>query len=223
MKSFAWSHSALTSFETCPKRHYLIKVAKLVEDKETEDMRWGKRVHKAFENYFKHDTPFSKVMERYQKFANVFGERAEGADEVHVECQWTLNADLEQTGWFDRDAWVRAIADICVLKGKKALVGDWKTGKRKPDYDQLALLALMIFYIFPHIDEVYASFIWLKDGKIDKKTYYREEIDELWSLFTDRIERFEEAFNFDTWPAKPSGLCRRHCPVGKQHCSYCGD
>ena len=223
MKSFAWSHSALTSFETCPKRHYLIKVAKLVEEKETDDMVWGKRVHKAFENYFAHDTPFTKIMERYKKFADIFEQRAEGADDLFVECQWCLNIDQQQTGWFDKDAWCRAIADICILKGKKALVGDWKTGKRKPDYDQLALLAIMIFLLFPHIDEVYASFIWLKDGKIDKKTYYREELDELWSLFNDRIERFEEAFNFDNWPAKPSGLCRKHCPVGKHHCSHCGE
>ena len=130
MKSFAWSHSALNSFETCPKRHYLVKVAKLVEEPETDDMNWGKRVHKAFEKYFKDDQQFSNIMSRYQKFADIFAERADGADEIHVECQWALNADKQQTGWFDKDAWVRAIADICILKGKKALVGHWKTGKR---------------------------------------------------------------------------------------------
>ena len=44
-----WSYSALTSYETCPKRYQLTRVTKQVTEPQTEATRWGNEVHKALE------------------------------------------------------------------------------------------------------------------------------------------------------------------------------
>lgn len=222
MKSFAWSHSALTSFEQCPKRHYLTKVSKLVQEPETDAMAWGKRVHKAFEDFLQKDIPFSHTMEGFTDIASYFKKKADSADEFYVECQWAIDMEKQPVDWFAPDVWCRSIADLVIIRGNRAMAVDWKTGKRKPDFDQLTLLALFVFILFPEVDDVRGCFAWLKDDEIDVKRFRREKMDDYWQDFLPRVERMEEAFNFDNWPARPSGLCRNYCPVGKRNCSHCG-
>ena len=99
----------------------------------------------------------------------------------------------------------------------------WKTGKRKPNSDQLMLFAALAFAYYPWIEKVVCGFIWLKDSSFDKEIYTREQIQEIWSEFLPRVDRLEIAFNEDKWQAKPSGLCRNWCPVGKKLCEFCGE
>ena len=44
----AWSFSALDDFKNCPKAYYEKRIAKSVSETESEEMRWGNFVHKAF-------------------------------------------------------------------------------------------------------------------------------------------------------------------------------
>jgi len=133
-----------------------------------------------------------------------------------------LNKHFQPTKWMAKDVWVRGIIDLGVVGSKEALLLDWKTGKHRPDSYQLMLFAAFAFAFYPWIDRVTTGFIWLKDSKFDKETFTRDQVTEIWNEFLPRIKRLELAFSDDRWQAKPSGLCKNWCPVGRNLCEFCG-
>jgi hypothetical protein len=205
----AWSYTALTSFETCPRKHYLTRVSREVVEPESEVLRWGNSVHKALENKIKADTPLPTGMEQWDKIVtkllNVEGD-------VFTEQQLALNEQLQPTGWFDKDVWVRGVIDAGVDAGKKVLALDWKTGKVKPDSDQLKLFAALVLHHKPAAEKVLTGFVWLAHGRTTTATYSRADLPGIWNDFLPRVKRLDRAFEENAWPAKPSGLCRGWCP-----------
>jgi len=214
-----WSYSALTAFETCPRRFYLTRVSREVKEPQTEATLWGNKVHKALELYAKGEKPLQKdfkVFQRYvDKILSYEGKRV-------VEKQVALDRNLRPTTWMAKNVWVRGIIDIGVVGSEKAYLLDWKTGKRKPDSDQLKLFAALAFASFPWIERVTTGFIWLKPREFDKETFTREQLTEIWGEFHPRLSRLATAYAEDKWTPKPSGLCRSWCPVGQRLCEFCG-
>jgi hypothetical protein len=221
MKAPAWSYSSLTSFETCPKRYYHIKVAKDVVDAPGEAAMWGSTVHKYLEDRVLTNTPLPVSVAHYEglvaPIANSKGTKL-------VEQQMAVTQDLKPTGWMDSDTWCRGIVDVGILSTSqdRALLLDWKTGKRKPDNDQLMLFAGLAFSHYPELRIVQTGFVWLKEGKIDKKGFTREDIPVIWQNFVPRVNRMERAFAEEKFHPKPSGLCARYCPVPKYQCEFSG-
>lgn len=215
----AWSFSSLTAFETCPRRYYLVRVAKKITEPPTEATTWGNEVHKALELRIGEGKPLPDVLVKYEPIATRVLS-LEG--DVYVERQIALDSAFRQTEWYGKDAWVRSILDLTVINGRKALILDWKTGKRKPDSSQLALFAAVGFAVFPDVEEIHTGFVWLKENATDKTRYRREDTAALWGEFLPRVRRLELAYEKGAWPAKPSGLCRKYCPVGRSNCEFCG-
>ena len=56
-------------------------------------------------------------------------------------------------------------------------------------------------------------FLWLKDKAVDKEHFKRSDIGAIWSRFLPRVERLEKAVKDGDFPPKPSGLCKKWCPV----------
>jgi len=157
-----------------------------------------------------------KKYERYvEKILSYEGKRV-------IEERIALNKNFHQTKWMAKDVWVRGIIDIGVVGSEKAYLLDWKTGKRRPDNDQLMLFAALAFAIYPWIDKVTTGFIWLKTGEFDKKVFTREQLPEIWNVFMPRLSRLAHSFENNKWTPKPSGLCKAWCPVGKSNCEFCG-
>lgn len=215
-----WSYSALTAFETCPRRFELTRVSKKVFEQQTEATIWGNKVHKALELFAKGTQPLPPDMEKYgryvKKIMSYEGKRV-------VEERVALDKNLRPTKWMAKDVWVRGIIDIGVVGSERAYLLDWKTGKRKPDSDQLMLFAALAFAMYPWIDSVVTGFIWLKEDKFDKQLFTRDQLPEIWSEFLPRLSRVARAYDEDKWTPKPSGLCRNWCPVDKKHCEFCGE
>ena len=211
-KPFAWSYTALTGFENCPHRHWRTKAAKDIPDPPGDAATFGKRVHSALENRVKDKTPLPESMKHYEPYCKRF----EGVPgQVIVEHQIALNKQLKPTSWFAKDAWCRGVIDVGVVSGKKALMGDWKTGKRKPDSEQMMLFAGLGFIAYPQVKVIDTTFIWLPDKKVDRETFKREDAADIWGTFLPRVKRMEMAYNDgpDAHPKKPSGLCNGWCPV----------
>lgn len=219
MELKAWSYSALTAFETCPRRYQVTRVTKEVVEKQTEATIWGNRVHKALELFAEKGTPLPEELKEYERYVKKIhsyeGKRV-------TEQKMAIDKNFRPTTWMAKNVWCRGIIDIGVVGSDKAYLLDWKTGKRKPDSDQLKLFAALAFVHYPWIDKVVTGFIWLKEGKFDKETFTREQITEIWGEFLPRIKRLEQAYTDDKWLAKPSGLCKNWCPVGKKLCEFCG-
>lgn len=214
-----WSYSSLTAYETCPKRYYLTRVSKEIKEPGTDATKWGVEVHTALEYRVKDGTVLPESMQKWEpSCARIL---SYGGD-VFTERQYALTQDFRPTGWFDKDAWVRGIVDVGVLLGDRAVVLDWKTGKPKTDSDQLKLFAAFVMHSEPQIDRVSTSFVWLAHKKVTKEKFTRADISTIWQGFLPRTRRLELAYERDKWEAKPSGLCKNWCPVGKERCNFCG-
>lgn len=218
-KPIAHSYTSITSFETCPRRHYILRVTKEVFEPPSDALTWGNTVHKALELRLRDKTELPQGMVSYEPYAQKLEAKS---GELMVEEEIALTRNMERVGWWDRKAWLRGKLDIAIVNGKKAGIFDWKTGNRKPDNDQLKLFAGIAFTAFPEVEEVTTGFIWLKDAKFDKQVFTRDQNPEIWMDFSTRIARVERAHETGKWPAKPSGLCRNWCPVGRSRCEYCG-
>lgn len=203
----AWTFSSLEKFETCPKQYYHTRVKRDVIEGPTEATKWGERVHTALENRVTLGEPLPEGMEHWEGLAAKL--EALPGDKI-AEMKMAVNDSFEACDW--KSAWSRGIADLVVVHEHKAIVLDYKTGKRKPT-EQLALYAGYTFAHFPDLEEVQTGFVWLKDKKIDKQTFTRVELPMVWQEFLPRVSRLESAYERDSWSPRPSGLCKGWCPV----------
>lgn len=217
MKQVAWSHSALSAYETCPRRYYLVKVTKEVSDPPGEALSYGLEVHKAFEYRLKDGTPLPQHLAKFEGVASGLLRRP---GDLLVEQQWAIDASFRQVPWFSKDTWCRAVVDAGKLHRTSMVLLDWKTGQRKPDSDQLKLSAGMAFAVYPEVQTVSTGFAWVGIGKLDPEVFHRSQVGDIWGTFLPRVARLEQAFRTGKWEPRPSGLCRNYCPVPKTLCEF---
>lgn len=209
-RAFAWSFSALDTFEVCNKKYYHLKVAKDVKDSDNQASVDGKFVHVAMKERVCHKVPLPIQLRQHEKIAARF---ADAPGEKHGEMQLALNHKMEPRDWFGKDVWVRAILDLLIVRGNKAILVDWKTGKRKERYDQLRLSAAILSRYMPEIEEFQLVFVWLKDGEISPpQTLRKDQMRAVWIEFLPRVSAITQAIATTTFPAMQSGLCG-YCPV----------
>lgn len=208
----AHSYSAIKQFENCPQRYYRQRILKNIKDEGGEASKYGERIHEMLERRLRDNDDLPQEAAHYEPLCKGVEKLAQGG-ELHVEKELVLNDNHEPTGWWDKDAWLRSKLDVLVLKGNDAVVMDWKTGKRKPDFFQMEIFAGQVFKHFPEVQRVKTTLVWLKDMKMDSETYDRRT-DSLgiWGGISSATSRIEQALYFDNWPARPSGLCG-WCPA----------
>jgi len=214
-----WSFSALTAFETCPKRVYHTKIAKDVFDAPGEAAAWGDSVHKSFEHSIKTGEKLPTSIQRYEPLINAL---ADYPGERIVEKKMAVSSSFKPTGWTTPETWCRGIVDFGIIAPQTAVLVDWKTGKRKPESDQLKLFAGLAFAHFPNLEVVKTAFVWLKEEAVDRETFTRDQVPVIWQTFAPRVARMERAYAEGNFPPKPSGLCRKHCPVPRHLCTHSG-
>lgn len=215
----AWSYSSLTAFETCPRRYYLTRILKVVKEEQTAATLEGNAQHKALELNVAGKQALPSKYRHLQPLANKL--RAVPG-QILTEYRFALTRELRPTEFFSKNAWVRGVLDYANVRTNFAVILDYKTGKRKFDTDQLKLFAAAAFQLFPHVERVQTGYIWLRDKKIDPQPFERGEAPVIWQEFAARVHRLEQSEETNHWPARPSGLCREWCPVGKKHCEHCG-
>ena len=133
------------------------------------------------------------------------------------EYRMGLTENLSPCGFSARGVWWRGIADLVIVNVDEELawVVDYKTGKssRYADKGQLELMALALFKHFPFVKKVRAGLLFVVCEDFIKDTYTNDQEDILWAKWVEDIESMETAFRTEVWNPKPSGLCKRHCPV----------
>ncbi len=220
MTELSHSYSSLKMYENCPKRYYHQRITKEVTDSGSDATRYGERVHRALEERLTNDNKLSDETIQYEKLCSTIAKMKTHPefDQLLLEKRMTVTDKYTPTDWWSDNAWLRSILDVLVLFKDKAIVMDWKTGKRRPDFTQLEMFALQVFSHFPHINRVTTSFVWLKDMKQDKRSYCRELSFEMQMDLNGRIDRIHQSLQNNDFPAKPSGLCR-WCPC-YEWCEY---
>lgn len=218
-KPFTWSYSSLTAFETCPWRYKLTRVTKQAAEKQYDHRSEGNQVHKLLENAVSDGTP---LPEGYGSWQRVVDRIRVSGGRVETERKIALTPQFTETTYFGKDVWFRTAFDLRVTLPDRTVILDWKNGKRKMDPDQLRLYAGVEFKVRPNVDTVETAYAWLRDKKIDRESFKRDQAPEIWQEFSMRVGRIEHAIKTDTFPKRPSGLCREWCPVGRALCEHCG-
>lgn len=210
-KNPAWSYSRLNNFENCPKQFYHLNVAKDVKQPESPDQKYGNQLHKAIELRVNKGKPLGKqfaFMEPVvQKFLSISGEK-------HAELQIAVDTDMQLVDWFDAKTWARAIVDLAIINEHRAAIVDWKTGKKiSDDFSQQQAAAALMFIKFPQLEEIEMIYFWTAHMKPTSRTILKKDIRHVWSVLLRRIRAYKQAHIDINFAPKPSGLCKRHCPV----------
>ncbi len=204
-KHKAWSTSRLNAFEQCAKKYHGLYVVKSVKDEGNEYTQRGTDVHVV------NGVP---LPEKYKMYEPVLRKIIEAEGKLYTELQLAVNQQLRACEWFDKDTYVRGIIDVARLKNDVLWIGDYKTGKVKPANDQLMLFAGLGFIHWPKVQRIITSFIWLDGNTTTTERWTRQQQTEIWQCLLPRAKLIETALKTDSWPAKPSGLCR-FCPMLK--------
>lgn len=209
-KPFAWSYSKLKNFETCPKRHWHVDIAKDVKEEESEQLRYGNQLHEALARRLGDGTPLPVAFRHLEPWADKL---APAHGRLLVEQKYAIRRDFSPCEFFSRDAWFRGVGDVVKISGPVALALDWKTGRIVEDSVQLALMAQCVFAHHPDVMKVRTEFVWLKEDATTRADFARDEMPGLWASLLPRVAMMEQAHAGQNYPAKPNNLCRRWCPV----------
>lgn len=234
-KGFSWSYSKYKNYDTCPKRHYEVDIAKTFAES-SEQLVWGNQVHDALRDATTGKAALPDSMKDYQRWVDeiksgVFASSgqqpwmrwlAQQTCEVLVEQKYAITKSFGPTLWFGHDVWFRGIADVVRLDPTKTigLARDYKTGQIKHDSRQLMLMSQCLFAHIPTLQRLRTEFVWLKDDCVTPETFGRATIMREWPPILIGVKEMEKAALTMTYPPKPGKLCRKWCPV--MSCPYHG-
>tara|TARA_Y100001937_G_scaffold29619_1_gene42664 strand:- start:445 stop:1113 length:669 start_codon:yes stop_codon:yes gene_type:complete len=207
-----WSFSRIKSFEQCPKQFYHLKIAKDYEEEQTSAMTYGTELHAVAENYVQHG---EDIPRRFGFMKPVLDSLKNKKGKKYCEVRMGLTQNLSPCSFTSKQVWWRGIADLIIIDDTKAWVIDYKSSKsaKYADKGQLELMALSVFSYMPKIDTINAGLLFVVCKQLVKQVYTRSGSNELWDKWISNYKKMETAYNKDVWNARPSGLCRRHCPV----------
>ena len=216
----AWSHSRLKTFKDCPKQFYHLNVpkkgaAERVPYEETAAMKAGNAIDNALTSRISGGEPLPPEYAPFEPMAQAV---LDTPGTKLTQAKFALDQALTPCGYMDWDrTWVRVVYDVAVINGERAWIGDWKNGKIFVDEQQLRLFATIGFHQFPEVQVIDTAFVWLQHGTLSPKTYYRQELPELWGTFLPDVERLQTAFRNNHWPAEPKNGAKtcQWCPVNK--------
>ena len=213
-KAAPWSFSRIKAFEQCPKQFYHEKVLKQYPFIQTEAMIYGNQFHKACEDYIGKGEP---LPERFMYIKDALDKLNQRKGVKICEQRLGVTANLEPCKFGARNVWFRGIVDLAILDEDSGIgwIIDYKTGKsaKYADKGQLELMALAIFAHYPKITSIRAGLLFVVANKLVKETYEVADRANLWEKWASNYATMEKAFEADVWNPRPSGLCKRHCPV----------
>lgn len=201
-----WSISAIKDYEGCPKRYYATRIAKTHRPIETEQLTWGRRVHEHLERRVTENVPLPDSLAHIE---SVIAALLDGASHVEAELPVALDEHGAACDW--SSAWLRGIIDLAVFDNDgRALILDYKTGKRRRDFDQLRCYSAILCAV--GIKKVIAVYVWLQDKTFDAIEVTADEAQTIIAEIFERMRRAEHDLKEEKIIAKPSALCA-YCPL----------
>lgn len=222
MAKYVHSHSSISEYKNCPRKMYEKRILKKHPFVETEAIKYGNRLHKAFENRISQGTPLPK---EFQEFEPLMASVDAMPGTKYVERKMGMTRKGDPSKFFGHHVWFRGAGDLVVIdkENKRGFYYDWKTGASfKPQFiesEQLRDNALMMFAEFKDIDSVHAALVFTRhdkmypeDGPIE---YRREDFEAYMHDLSTEAAPVEESLVTGEWPEQPNPLCG-WCP-----CSEC--
>jgi hypothetical protein len=211
----AWSYSRLTSYETCPRKHWHLNVKKDLKEEPSQAMIDGNLIHKAFELRIR-DGKLLPIHLRVHE--PVLAKIIAAPGEKIVEQQIALSVGWEPVEWFAKDAWLRIKSDLTQYAGSYGVVWDWKSGRPHDDFTQLNLNAAVLLQLAPEIEAVTPAYYWTKARHVAPgPRVTRDQVAEIWGPILERVGRYQAAHDAQDFPPRENFFCK-NCPV--KSCQY---
>jgi hypothetical protein len=218
--ALAHSYSSIKDFEGCGRRFHTVRILRAVKQEETEALRYGKLVHKAFEDAIFEDKPLDP---RFAALEPYIAPLRSLPGEKFCEYKMGMTREFQPCEFFASDAWFRGVPDFLVVNRDTGIarVVDYKTGKssRFADTAQLELMAAMVMAKFPEVHTVRGLLLFVVANDTIKSSYTRDELAIIQSKWASRALDVEAAVANNAWTARPSGLCS-FCPLTKTMCEH---
>jgi hypothetical protein len=210
-KPVAFSYSVAKDYETCPHKYNLVRRLKVVKDTSFEQSR-GIDIHKMFEDA---TNGVARIPAPYEHYNKIHDKLMEIPGVKFPEYQMAFTTGMELRGWFDRDVWLRAAADLLIVNEDSpvAHLVDYKTGKPQyADMTQLQLTSVCIFNAFPHVKRVKTALLFPHVEKMMTGACVVADANQYWTPFMQTYSRILRSVETNDFPKKPNYLCAK-CPV----------
>jgi len=218
-RPFSWSFTALQAFENCARAYGEERFFCNTKFQENEAIRDGNRGHACAEDTLNGVPPKDPVyLDIISPYTNAMLRAKSQGSELLVEYEIVLGENMApltgKKAWFSKEAWFRGKLDATVVKTlengeQEALIADWKFGKVKDNPDQLKIFAASLSVVRPDISVFNPKFIFPKAKEvIGCGSLTKEELPNIWAGILQRVRRMEQAWETETFQARPSGLCK---------------
>lgn len=210
-----WTHSRLSTFETCKLRFKLKEIDKLPE-KTSPALARGSEIHEHIEAYL---SGWVKALHADVKYLRKELTELKKQKPI-IEKLWAHAMDYSQLGDpFDRTAYCRAKLDAMVVTKDRVRVIDFKTGRVYPSNDdQVRFYGMLGLMRAPEYDLAQLELWYVDQNELivcDPVT--RADVAKLQKEFTRRASVMYKATKF---PAEPGMHCRT-CPYKKSSDGPC--
>lgn len=219
----AWSYSRITMYEKCPQQLKFKAIDGWREPSSPASER-GIEHHKKAEDFTK--TKGVSLPPELKKFGADFEvvRKLVLAKKAYPEKELAFTKNWKQTGWFEKDAWVRIKMDLTDREDPKhPYVIDYKTGKvRDDDYaPQLSLYAVAEMLDNTKAQDV-STRLWFLDHAVKwpRKNAYVFTRDELKESVQYWEERVAPMFRDTRFAPRPGWYCR-YCAFARDKGGPC--
>lgn len=221
MDIIAWSWSRIDMFESCRllfQHNHILKTIKFVQN---AAMKRGELMHNKLERNVVRTINGQLPIEGKPGDTNVFHVtpiiQAFVANHpgIFMEEEVTLNNRWKPTGWFSKDAWVRAKMDLIGIvnpttaRNQTMSILDWKTGKVRDTPGQLRLYNLVALKKWQEVGTVSSVFCFIDHSQFGQKiTSTRADLPALEDEFGERQEAIQIANERNDWPPTKNYRCQ---------------
>lgn len=207
-----FSPSCVQTYQTCPRQYEARYVTKEIKFEQNIHAVFGDQMHKAIEAYLKYKKPLSPILQPIQGLLDDMGKVFVGA-----ETKLAVDKEGEPTDFFADNAYQRCIVDAIVANADKSVIIciDWKTGKKRDAQIQHDFIKKCMDAKYPNA-KIITYFVYLFAGVSDRQEYNGEPLHEL----DYHMKEILAAHAKNSFPPRPSGLCKKWCDVVS--CSHNG-
>ena len=187
------SATSLKTWVNCPRLFKAKYVDRIIAYQQSPAAERGEKIHAELEDAVRNGTKPSVwtppgLMDLLHKAKAL------------VEGEVAVNYNFDPVDYKSKDAWLRGKIDARVVRGHKALVVDWKTGKVRPDKIQADMYTALVSSI-DHATEVEFRLVY-----VDQKQVVNLSRD---SQAWDRIRKLAYKVEQDKdFLPNPSWLCK---------------
>lgn len=233
IKYAPYSQSKIDTFVTCPMRYKLQYIDKIKFTSDPFHLVRGRYIHYCLElpdiflagsiDRSKFDLPTDeldkcdvKVKEFMQtsEYKQLAGERLIGN-----ELQIGMTTKFEPANfWKDKtdpnaqEPLYRGVIDkLTEIDETTAHISDYKSGKYKELYDQLAYYSVWVFKRYPQYVKIKLSFYFIDAGMQKHYWVFKDDWKKSALLLAEKVQKIEKE---SCWNAKVTGLCK-YCPYSR--------